>query len=358
MLKNFYGLAAVAALSVALSAQITTITQSTNNATITPLNSVACATAAGFHVDNSYWRSYNLAAAGVTTPIDIVSIRFGIEQATSPAGNQPAIIRLYLDTNPQPGQIILGATLIPIHTENITVVNAANTFVTQAMTGAPVTVLPTDTLVVEFNTPTGATLSNSFFMGSNNAGETAPGFISAAGCGINVPSTFASIGFPNVAIILDVNYVFAGTGAFYPGTGEDLALLTGIGTNAPTGGTGNDIKTCVGGDLVTFLCTTPAGGFAQNEILLVGQLFITGNPPVGAFPGLSINTFGGFIMLGGAATPFGPLVLPIGGFQATFLVPPFLGGSNVSGIFQYLALSTFATNGFFAATDAHEIQVL
>ena len=59
-------------------------------------------------------------------------------------------------------------------------------------------------LVVEVFTPNGQTTSNSFFIGSNAAGQTGPSYIAAADCTIPEPATTASIGFPNMHIVMNV----------------------------------------------------------------------------------------------------------------------------------------------------------
>ena len=59
-------------------------------------------------------------------------------------------------------------------------------------------------LVVEVFTPNGQTTNNSFFIGSNAAGQTGPSYIAAADCTIPEPATTASIGFPNMHIVMNV----------------------------------------------------------------------------------------------------------------------------------------------------------
>src|SRR5204862_5419235 len=58
---------------------------------------------------------------------------------------------------------------------------------------------------MELFTPDGTTSGHLFFVGSNAAAEPAPSYISAAGCGITVPTTTAAVGFPNMHIVFNVN---------------------------------------------------------------------------------------------------------------------------------------------------------
>ena len=48
-------------------------------------------------------------------------------------------------------------------------------------------------------TPEGQTAGNSFFIGSNAAGQTAPSYLAAAACGVTEPTDTAAIGFPEHA---------------------------------------------------------------------------------------------------------------------------------------------------------------
>ena len=55
-------------------------------------------------------------------------------------------------------------------------------------------------LVVEVFTPNGQTAGNSFFIGSNALGQTAPSYLAAADCGVTEPTDTAAIGFPGMHI--------------------------------------------------------------------------------------------------------------------------------------------------------------
>jgi hypothetical protein len=143
----------------------------------------------------------------------------------------------------------------------------------------------------------------------------------------------------------------------YPGSGEDFTLETGI--NGPTsGGAGNDVKTAVGTDTLSIYIESNGGTFDGQPFLLIGELFTTGAPPVGVLPTLHLSLSGYFILVNGV-TPVGPGLQPglqtFGNYSA-FGIPSGLTGSSI--LIQALAVSGTAANGFFAITDAHEIQIL
>jgi uncharacterized repeat protein (TIGR01451 family) len=177
----------------------TFITHSTSQV-ITPQNSVHCGSQ-GIHADNSYWRAFNLEDFGVTPGDDyqVTSVDVGIETANAPGGTQPLTIRLYASD----GAAFPGGTRTEIGTTTINITNQTATVLNIPIAAT----VPADTLelVMEVFTPSGQTANNSFFIGSNTAAESAPSYISAAGCGLNQPATFASINFPNVRVVMNVN---------------------------------------------------------------------------------------------------------------------------------------------------------
>lgn len=197
------------------------LTQNTDNMTILPANSVSC-NAGGLHTDNGYWREYDLSTfATATGMIEITGIRVGIEQATAGAGAmtpgmQPVEVRLYVNPAAFP---VGAAAIMPDHTEMVDVADGALIFQTIPINFIdPMTMMPApfvvdgdnDTLVVEFFTPDGQTPGHMFFIGSNNLGQTSPSYLNAAACGIVDPTDTAGIGFPDMHIIVDVEFSPAG----------------------------------------------------------------------------------------------------------------------------------------------------
>lgn len=176
---------------------LVSLTHSASN-TITQFNSVSC-NAGGLHTDNSYWRSFNLASFGVTGPLDVISIDLGIEQALGAGGSQPATVRYYTDTDANPGNgglTLIGTVPITVPDASLTVLN---------FLGGPTGVPASANLVVEVFTPDGQTAGNSFFIGSNNLGQTGPSYLSAPDCGVTAPTSTAAIGFPGMHIVMTVN---------------------------------------------------------------------------------------------------------------------------------------------------------
>ena len=180
-----------------------TLTQSMSE-TITPLNSIACVQqdANGNPIrqlDNSYYRVFDLAAAGVDGDFSVSAIRFGVESATSPSGSQPAALKLYSLTGP-----LAVANLAPVASLNLTIANQSGTLIDQAIPG----VVPVGSmLVVELFTPASTADNQLMFAGSNDAGESAPSYLRAPACGLDEPTPFASVGagFPNVQLVMSVS---------------------------------------------------------------------------------------------------------------------------------------------------------
>lgn len=184
---------------------VVTLTQSLSN-TIVAENSVSCngGTPDFFHSDNSYYRVFDLAALGVTGPFTPTNVAVGIEDATAgTGGSQPATLRFHTLS----GAFTL-ANLTTVSTIPVTVADQLGTVLNVPITG--VTIPAGSMLVVEVFTPDGAPASNRFFIGSNNLGETGPTYIRATDCAVTEPTTVSSLGFPEMAIVLNV------TGSYQP----------------------------------------------------------------------------------------------------------------------------------------------
>ena len=125
----------------------------------------------------------------------INSVSFGVEFANT---NQPVTVRLYTTSNfPSGGLTLIGNTTINVGSaQNGTVVTTP--LVVMVPAGTP-------QLVMELFTPDGQPGGYRFFVGSNAALETGSSYFSAPACGIPSPVTTASIGFPNMHIVFDIN---------------------------------------------------------------------------------------------------------------------------------------------------------
>jgi hypothetical protein len=201
-------LLAVCAMGAASAAAQTTLTQSTDNNTVTNNNSIAC-TVGGYHSDNSYYRAYNIAANATIT-----SVRLGIEEDTG--GPNPMQIKLYTTSIASGTPTLASLTQIGVTTNVLTPGNALwNTTVQTIPLSLPVNVTTGQRIVVEVFTPNNSAVGGSFFIGSNQAGELAPGYIVSVPCSITDLSIVTTVaqgitGFP-MHIILDLVTVPSGT---------------------------------------------------------------------------------------------------------------------------------------------------
>ncbi|MCB9134926.1 MAG: S8 family serine peptidase [Anaerolineales bacterium] len=184
-----------------------TVTHSASQ-TITSGNSVSC-NAGGLHADNHYYRAFDLPSFGVTSAWDISSVDVGVEQATGAGGSQPVTLILYAAPSGTsfpgsfPGSFTQIASVpVVVTDQNLTVLNIP------VVANVPAN----SVLVVELFTPDGQTAGNSFFVGSNSAGQTAPSYIAAADCGIPNPTDLAAIGFGGMHIVMNVTGDVSGGG--------------------------------------------------------------------------------------------------------------------------------------------------
>src|SRR5262249_19077469 len=140
---------------------------------------------------NSYYRVFTPSDAGLTTTLHITQIAFGIESAIAGTGTmQPASVNLGTYTG-----TLAGTTLDLSKVQSITSADI------QISNGEGITMkvpimadlAPTANLIVELAIPDGRTAGNSFFIGTNTAGERKPGYTSAMDCNLSIPTTMQSI---------------------------------------------------------------------------------------------------------------------------------------------------------------------
>ncbi len=176
---------------VSLCASPTTLTQSTSQSIVA--GSVSC-NARGLHTDNSYWRAFNL-----TTAFDVSVVQIGVELAVAggAATSQPLTVNIYTNT----GGAFPAGTLSLVGTANYSVANQTLSTISIPITAS----LPTNSqMVVEVFTPNGQAAGHQFFIGSNAGGQSAPSYITAAGCSVSTPTSTAGLGFPNMHIVMNV----------------------------------------------------------------------------------------------------------------------------------------------------------
>jgi hypothetical protein len=164
--------------------------------------------------------------------------------------------------------------------------------------------------------------------------------------------------FPSHGVLDDV--VFALPPATYPGTGEDLVLLSAVVPGpapfpppAPTAFP--DVKTLGVGGLALFRFVSPLGSL-NGHLLIVGFNLL----PTGAFPPPDplLSLFGIHLRPGfNFVTVFGliPPVMP-GGTDLSLVAPPGLSGFSL--LVQGAVVLPAAANGVLVAADAHELRFL
>jgi hypothetical protein len=160
-------------------------------------NSVSC-NAGGLHTNNSYMRVFDLVNDfSISGPINVTSVDFGIELADGATGTQPVTVNIYTLSGS-----LLFSNLTLVASQPISVPDQSLTILNVPISAS----IPAGSLlVVEIYTPSGQVSGNSFFVGSNNLGQTDPTYLAAADCGVPEPATTASLGFPGMHLVMNVN---------------------------------------------------------------------------------------------------------------------------------------------------------
>lgn len=172
------------------------LTQTTSSL-IEPDISIACNDDNGIHSENSYYRVFDLAAAGITSTFHVTKVEVGVETADGgDDGVQPVEVRLHTLT----GELLI---------ENLTSLATVSQVVPATIAGRltfdfDATVPAGVKLAVEVHTPDGQQGGDSFFIGANNDGQTAPGYLRAPECDDQQPTDLAQIGFADMHILIDV----------------------------------------------------------------------------------------------------------------------------------------------------------
>ncbi|HTM22776.1 MAG TPA: hypothetical protein VL172_19775 [Kofleriaceae bacterium] len=129
------------------------------------------------HKDNSYYRVFDLPALGVSGAFAVTGVTFGVDQALSGDGTtQPISVRLHRLS----GQPAL-ANLSQLASTTIELADTEGELHQVPITA---TVPAGAQLVVEVFSPDGNADGNTFFLGSNTDGETAPVYLAAPDCDV------------------------------------------------------------------------------------------------------------------------------------------------------------------------------
>lgn len=184
-----------------------TLSQTTST-DITDNNAIACLHSVNgtpvYHNPNQYFRVFDLAAEGIDGDFEVDKVTLGIENA-DPGGAQSQTIEVKLHT--LDGSFVianltqLASTQVSVDSQSLTMLDV----------DLQATVPAGSKLVAEVFTPTGDP-DRFFIMGSNAAGESAPGFIRAPLCGFDEPIDISTIdvnGSPSTMdMILQVHGVY------------------------------------------------------------------------------------------------------------------------------------------------------
>lgn len=179
-----------------------TLTQTTSQA-IKAVNSIACANNTnGTTRANSYYRVFDLAAAGITSEFTVSKVSFQVEHCDKTSGSGTcASVAVRVGTyNGTPGTTLTNAN-ITILASNATVAipEVIETTDPPSTPGGTVDAPLTATipagqkLLVQVDAPDGNG-AYSFYMGTNDGGESAPGYILSSTCSINAPTSISTVG--------------------------------------------------------------------------------------------------------------------------------------------------------------------
>lgn len=156
------------------------------------------------HEEAAYWRTYRLLDFGVTNPATVTSVSFGVDEAVSGSGQgQVMEIRIWRDSNPGTFPSISGLQLLASECFILPDIPTPGRW-RQTIGDLPV-FQPFDTVVVQLIAPSGAADGNTFRLGSNDGGETAPSWFSSTPCNLVLPAPVTQIGFPIMHAQLDIH---------------------------------------------------------------------------------------------------------------------------------------------------------
>lgn len=170
-----------------------TLTHSTSEA-ITGNHSVACGNnKTGTTNANQFLRAFTLTDFGIDSAFTVSSIRFGVESLSV---EMPATVNLY----------VLDGFMSYFNMELVATASVVLPPQTLSLVDVPISAhIPAGaTLLLEVAAPDLETANGEYLPGSNAAGQTAPSYIAAADCGSGEPEELASIGFPDVHLVMSV----------------------------------------------------------------------------------------------------------------------------------------------------------
>ena len=180
---------------------------SQNTSTTPNSTRLGCADLAGLTNENSYYRVFSLADHGITGSYEVQSVTFAVNFADGGGSSQPAQVKIGRYTGTPGGLTLSLADIVPIKSVSISIPDGSTSITTPIKGVVP----PGGHLIVELAIPDGGANGNEFFVGSNGAGESKPGYLRAPSCGDAVPKSMNAIaadnGIGKVDLIMTVNGV-------------------------------------------------------------------------------------------------------------------------------------------------------
>jgi len=172
----------------------------TADTTVTAGASLACSSSGGFTLENSWYRVFNLAEHGITGPLHVTNVRFGVQEA-SPGQQVQLKIGTYAGT---PGTSLSLVNVTPIQSATLNI--AVET--TNAVIDAPIdAIVPAGSnMIVEVFAPDHTGTMIYFFVGASTGAETKPGYLRTPGCGgvATTPTSMKSVNAAAGSVIMDV----------------------------------------------------------------------------------------------------------------------------------------------------------
>jgi hypothetical protein len=186
-----------------------TLSQTTST-TLEPAKSIACPATSSGTAANNYYRVFDLAAFGITTDFDISQVSFQVEHCDQIGGTNGTTVAVRVGTyNGTPGTTLaLSDMTILASNVNVLVPEVIEDLGPPATTpgglvNAPITAtIPAGKkMFVEVDAPDGNT-QYYFYMGANDDGEAAPGYILSPRCNVTVPTSITTVSEPDVPVHL------------------------------------------------------------------------------------------------------------------------------------------------------------
>lgn len=185
----------------------TPITLTQNGSTAIGSNSsIACGNPDGTTAENSWYRIFRLAEAGIAGGFRVTAVSFGVQETLG----QPQVqikIGTYSGTIvPPPSQLDAGL-ISPLTATTFDVPNVVSTAPMMVTVPIIANVPALSQMIVEVFSPNQQGQSKYFYIGGNAAGETKPGYLRApsGACATPQPRSTAVLGFPDSQIVISVS---------------------------------------------------------------------------------------------------------------------------------------------------------